>query len=242
MKNCFGKIVVPKVPNLIIQQILDRIVSEELKPGDKLPSEPQLQEIFEVSRPQLKSAFKRMENFGIVETRPQSGTYMAPYGKKILEGLLTNILHLNEQSIDYRSLADTRRMIEIRAAELSAQNIEEKDLKKIRKAHEIFKQNASKDRAIDDDIYFHLLIVSNSGSPVLNSQYCIMTPDMINFWKNLGVMEKEMERRTEETFAEHEAIIAALEAGDSEACARAMKTHMDNTYNTAEMLMEKYGD
>jgi GntR family transcriptional regulator, transcriptional repressor for pyruvate dehydrogenase complex len=239
MVNCFGKIVVPKVPNLIIQQILDRIVSDELKPGDKLPSEPQLQEIFEVSRPQIKAAFKQMESFGIVETRPQSGTYIAPYGKKILEGLLTNILQLDEHSIDYKSLMDTRRLIEIRAAELSAQSISDKDLKKIRKAHEIFKQNATKDRAIDDDIYFHLLIVSTSGSPVLNSQYCFMTPDMIDFWKNLGVMEKEMERRTEETFAEHEAIIAALEAGDSKACVRAMKIHMDNTYNTAKLLMEK---
>lgn len=239
MINCFDKIVVPKVPNLIIQQILDRIVSQELKPGDKLPSEPQLQEIFEVSRPQIKAAFKQMESFGIVETRPQSGTYIAPYGKKILEGLLTNILQLDEHSIDYKSLMDTRRLIEIRAAELSAQNISDKDLKKIRKAHEIFKANATKDRAIDDDIYFHLLIVSTSGSPVLNSQYCFMTPDMIDFWKNLGVMEKEMKRRTEETFAEHEAIIAALESGDADACARAMKIHMDNTYNTARLLMEK---
>ncbi|MDC7232980.1 MAG: FCD domain-containing protein [Spirochaetales bacterium] len=242
MDSPFGKIVVPKVPNLIIQQILDKVVSEELNPGDKLPSEPQLQVIFEVSRPQLKSAFKRLENFGIVETRPQSGTYMAPYGRKILEGLLTNVLQLDEHSTDYRSLMDTRRLIEVRAAELSAPRITDRELKKIRQANEVFRQNATQDRAIDDDIHFHLLIVSTSGSPVLNSQYCILTPDMIDFWKKLDVMEEEMVRRTGETIAEHEAIIAALEAGDGEACARAMTIHMDNTYSTAEMLMKKYGE
>lgn len=242
MKNnsCFDKIIVPDASRLIIRQIFEKVRSGELNGGERLPSETALQKIFEVSRPQLRAAFKRLAEHGIVETRPQSGTYMAPFGAKILEGLLTSVLQGEDERNDPLSLADTRRLIEVHAARLAASRMTGQQMKGIREAHKVFRRFKGQARATDDDFYFHLLIVSASGSSVLNAQYCALIPRMIRFWSRLERLnEEEMKRRSDEACGEHELLLRALEEGDPEQAARAMKAHLDRSYDFAEVLRSK---
>jgi len=53
-------------------------LEHDLKPGDRLPSERELCEMWGVSRTTLRSAVARMEADGLLYTRPGSGTFIAP--------------------------------------------------------------------------------------------------------------------------------------------------------------------
>ena len=231
------KIEVPSISDLIIRQILSLLEEGALKPGDQLPSEVVLQKAFGVAKQQLKIAFKKLEIYGVLETRPQSGSYIPNIDSKILIGLMSNILNIGD-GFDPMSLEDTRAILEIRAAELAAERITEKELSNIIDANEIFFSRSKKThRVIEDDIYFHLEIVKNSKSPTLIALYSFITRQLIEVWKKMDVFDQEKTRaRLEHTFEEHSQIIENLIRRDPKGSAEAMRVHMESVYKDTEQL------
>ena len=62
--------------DLVSESILALIRSGELKPGARLPSEPQLIAITGVSRSSVREAIRSLETMGLVEIRRGKGTYI----------------------------------------------------------------------------------------------------------------------------------------------------------------------
>jgi GntR family transcriptional repressor for pyruvate dehydrogenase complex len=54
----------PDIPNLVSKQIIDLISEGKLKPGDKLPSEHEMTQMFGISRISLREAMKLLEARG----------------------------------------------------------------------------------------------------------------------------------------------------------------------------------
>lgn len=51
------------------EQIIDLLISNKLKPGDKLPPEMELMELLGVSRPVMREAMTSLESLGIVKEK-----------------------------------------------------------------------------------------------------------------------------------------------------------------------------
>jgi GntR family transcriptional repressor for pyruvate dehydrogenase complex len=58
-----------KVSDKIIHQIRNAILSGQLMPGDKLASEKELMEQFEVSKATMREALRVLEVLGLIEIR-----------------------------------------------------------------------------------------------------------------------------------------------------------------------------
>ncbi len=237
MVEYLKKIEIPHVSDLIIGQIASLLEDGTLKPGDKLPSEAQLQKAFGVAKQQLKVAFKKLELYGVLETRPQSGTYIPDINTKILIGLMNNILKIGH-GFDSLSLADTRLILEVRAAELAAQRVNDEELQSIIKANEVFFSRSRKTyRMIEDDMFFHLEIVKYSKNPTLIALYSFIARPLIEVWKRMDVFDENRTRdRLEKTFQEHALIIENLKNRDTTGSAQAMKVHMESVYRETELL------
>ncbi len=238
MDNRFKKIEPPPISDLIIEQILGLLEDGSLSSGEQLPSEVQLQKAFGVTKQQLKAAFKKLELYGVLETRPQSGSYIADIEARILTGLISNILNIRDR-FEPLSLMDTRILLEVRAAELAAQNMTNKALKKVKEANDVFcRKSGMGSRAIEDDIFFHLEIVKYSGNSTLIALYSFMTRQLIDIWRKMDVFDRNKTKtRLEETFKEHSAIIENLEKRDGQGSAKAMKAHLESVYRETELLM-----
>src|SRR5690606_28407880 len=104
---------------LIINKIKDLITSRQLESGDRLPSERKLSEKFNVSRSQVRSAIQKLEFYGLLKTLPKSGTVVSNLGVTALNGMMRDILKL--QRPDFKSLVETRIMLEKNAVWLAAQ-------------------------------------------------------------------------------------------------------------------------
>lgn len=231
------KIEIPSVTDLIIKQILFLLEEGSLKPGDQLPSEVILQKAFGVAKQQLKIAFKKLELYGVLETRPQSGSFIPDIDTKILIGLITNILNIGE-GFDVLSLGDTRAILEIRAAELAAEHITKKELSSIIVANDIFFSHSKKVyRAIEDDIFFHLEIVKYSKSSTLIALYSFITRPLLKVWNQMDLIGEDRAcKQLETTFVEHSSIIENLRQGNPTGSAKAMKVHMDSVYKEMQFL------
>ena len=217
------------------------IKTGKIRPGEKSPPENILQNILNVPRPQIRAAYRKLEIFGITRTKPQSGTYLTDFSPRIIEGLLTNLESIND-SFDPLSLSDTRRTLEIRAAELAAESGSRKNILKIRNAGKIFIKHSLKSRAIEDDIFFHLQIINAAENTALRAAYCFLTPSFIKFWKDLDYLGEKLQPRTSESINEHEQIIQAIEERNPELAGKTMRKHLNSTYKTAISLYKNINE
>ena len=60
-----------------MNQIADKIVSGELKPGEKLPNERSLAMHLGVSRGQVREALRALSLVGLVVIKPNDGTFVS---------------------------------------------------------------------------------------------------------------------------------------------------------------------
>lgn len=67
----------PKPRELAMELLESYILENQLVPGDRLPSERDLCDMWSLNRSTLRSAIARMENDGLLYTKPNSGTYIA---------------------------------------------------------------------------------------------------------------------------------------------------------------------
>ncbi|MEM7103223.1 MAG: FadR/GntR family transcriptional regulator [Bacteroidota bacterium] len=180
--NSFSQIVVESPVDKIIQQIRDLITSGQLKPGDRLPSERQLCAKLVVGRSHLRDALRKLEFYGILKTHPQSGTVVAGMGLPVLEGLITDMLALRGN--DFKSLVETRVILETNIAGLAADNRTDRDVQAIENAIDAHHKKilTSKD-AVEEDFLFHLKIADAGKNSVLKSLMLIIVPDIMQYFK-----------------------------------------------------------
>lgn len=130
MLHNFSEIKVEAPSDKIIMQIRSLITSGQLNPGDRLPPERKLAEKFGVGRSVVRDAIRKLEFYGIVKTQPQSGTVIAGMGIVALEGLITDVLNIEET--DFHSLVETRILLEVNAAGRAAERRTADDIVNLR--------------------------------------------------------------------------------------------------------------
>lgn len=186
MLDKFSQIRVESPVDIIIRQIKESISSGQLKPGDRLPSERKLSERLGVGRTHLRDALRKLEAYGIVKTLPQNGTIVAGIGLSALEGLISNVLDL--EGNDFKSLVETRVILETNLVTLAAQHRTEKDLEEIEKAFVAHRAKIlAEEVALEEDFLFHIKVAEASKNSVLKSLMLTITPDIMQYFKTHNV-------------------------------------------------------
>jgi GntR family transcriptional repressor for pyruvate dehydrogenase complex len=112
---------------IIIKRVKDMIIEGKLKVGDKLPSERELAEMFQVSRVPVREALKIMEFMEIIQYIPGDGVYLKQVA---IQDILSKIDFMIETNSDIISdLFEARQAIELKAVELAAVRRNEADIK-----------------------------------------------------------------------------------------------------------------
>jgi hypothetical protein len=95
-----------------------------------VPSERHLAERFGLSRIHVREALQRLEFYGLVRTRPQSGTVVSSTDIRALDGLFEDILAFDRD--DLAALLETRAAVEIQAARLAAARATDEEIADLR--------------------------------------------------------------------------------------------------------------
>lgn len=234
MIDNFSQIKIETPVDKIIRQIRDSISSGQLKPGDRLPSERHLSEKLGVGRSHLREAIRKLEFYGILKTRPQSGTFVAGLGIPALEGLITDMLGL--QGRDFKSLVETRVILETNLAELAAINRTEKDILDIEKALIAHRTKIEQNKdAVEEDFLFHLKIAEASKNSVLKSLMLIITPDIMHYFKKHNVCG---EGRSSSAVDQHQVLLKHIINKDADAAGETIQRHLSDISEYVKNLKE----
>ena len=232
MLENFQEIVVESPADKISRQIRGLITSGQLKPGDRLPPERKLAEKLGVGRTHVREALQKLEFYGILKTLPQSGTIVAGLGITALEGLISDVLKL--ENSDFASLVETRVILETHAASLAAKRRTSEDLVNIQKALAAYEKKVKRgEQAVEEDLMFHLKIAEASKNSVLKSLMLIITPDIVHNFIKLDVCK---DGRFNQALDEHQLILEHISRQEAEKAAAAMRIHLQDVMEYSTTL------
>jgi len=105
-----------KLSDLIVDEVKRLIVSEKLKPGDRLPSEKELIEQYEISKGTVREAMKALEVEGLIRTKPGpgGGAWLTEASTAPASRALRNYLYF--KNMNPEQLYQIRKLIEVELA------------------------------------------------------------------------------------------------------------------------------
>lgn len=215
-----------EIQNGIIAKIRDLMNYKNLEPGDKLPSERMLSEKFGVSRSNVREAIQKLEFYGLLKSKPQSGTFVADIGQVAMNGILEEILSLEEP--DFKSLVETRILLELKTVRLAARRRTDDDLKLMEDALQAYsKKVLNGENAVQEDLLFHLAIARASGNSTINTLMLIITPEIITNFEKYHVCDKN---QAFIGIQEHTDIFDAIKEQNTQLAKEKMKVHFKMLY------------
>ncbi len=227
----FKEVEIEKPVDVIIRQVKDLLSSGQLKPGDRLPPERKLSEKFGVGRTQVRDAIRKLEFYGILKTRPQSGTFVAGIGITALEGLISDVLKMDSGS--FLSLVETRELLETATISLACERRTAANLLQLEISLNNYLEKAARNiSAVEEDLMFHLAIAECSKNKVLKSLLLIIIPDIIS---NYSIF-KVCETITQKALEEHKLMFTYITKGDCRKASSIMKEHLTGVMDFAKSL------
>mgnify|MGYP003572844104 FL=1 len=205
-----------------IEQIKKLIVSENLEPGSKLPSERDLVEALGVGRSSIREALRILEIMGLVEVLPGKGAFVkALTGDLFLP--LSEVLISHKESLQHHF--EARMVLEPAAAALAARRASPQEVARLYKNMGDFKEKLARENLVGlirADIEFHRLVANATENRTIAVLMNTITRHDFDGWK----AALRTKNRPEKTVAEHTRIIEAIAEGEEKKARSAMRSHL----------------
>jgi GntR family transcriptional regulator, transcriptional repressor for pyruvate dehydrogenase complex len=196
------------------------IVSGQLAPGRRLPSERELARLLGVSRGLVREAIHELALKGLVHRRQGRGTEVRGPYRSGFTGAIVGYLTQSER--DVMELLDFREALEPPIAARAAERATSIDVQRLSRISTALEAEADSAKAADLDAKFHHAIALATRNHVL-VMLVETSMEVLNQTRRENLQTPErlaMSRRA------HRAILAAIEAGDPDAAGRAMTDHI----------------
>jgi GntR family transcriptional repressor for pyruvate dehydrogenase complex len=216
--------------NKVYQEVarqLERHISEQLKPGDLLPSERQLVLMLGVSRSSVRDAIRSLELRGVLEPRQGIGTVVCNRLDTQANPLADA---LREKRRLVSELIDVRKMIEPHLARRAAEHASRDEINELEDV--VARQDAKVRRgelATEEDTEFHYNIALASN----NSAILKVVDVLMDLLRDTREYSLQGAGRQEKSLAGHRRILSALKRHDAAAAELAMCRHLQEIENIA---------
>jgi len=220
----FREITPVRLYESVIEQIMNLIKNNKLKPGDKLPPERELAEKLSISRGSLREAFRVLESRGLIKSKPGGGRYIREIRKNGHNSTENIILSLEKSSI--LELLEAREIFEVKIAKIAAQRATLEDIEIIEEALNKMnqKEELKDDKKTESDTEFHLAIARASH----NFVFVNIIKLHLDLLKETREKTWEMTGRREEQQEEHQSIFQAIKEHNGKKATEAMLKHLRN--------------
>ncbi|MDD4092250.1 MAG: FadR/GntR family transcriptional regulator, partial [Smithellaceae bacterium] len=117
----------------IVTVIQKQIMSGQINAGDKLPTERELSENFQVNRATVREALRKLENLGLLEIRHGDGLYAKNYLESGNFDLIKAAFNMDGGQEVMMNILEARRYLVPQMAYLAAQRRTTKDLEDLKR-------------------------------------------------------------------------------------------------------------
>lgn len=208
----------------IAEAIRDAIISGTLIVDERLPSEAELSDKFNVSRPTVREALKRLAAQNLIRTMrgATGGAFVnrLRFEDAYRQQITTSTLLLSMNAVDFETACEARFTLERACAPLSALRRSGDHLATMRaEIHRQSQPGLSDEGFCASDVAFHRALVDGAGNPVLSYQLA----GAIEAIEPLMNMITFSARSREQIVALHTDIADAIEAGDASKADRTLQ-------------------
>ncbi|HLO93027.1 MAG TPA: FadR/GntR family transcriptional regulator [Burkholderiaceae bacterium] len=211
----------------IVSELGLAIVGGALRPGDKLPPEPQLLERYDISRSVLREAVRVLAAKGLVMSRQRAGASVRQRNEwHMLDPDVLYWLIQTRPPRDFvQTLLEVRRIFEPAAAALAARAASAEQLHAIEAAYEGMAAAKTADELLEPDLAFHRRIAEATGNDLL-----AYIGNMLSLaLRESIILSSQAANSHELSLSRHRAILTALQARDSLSAHRATLVQLEET-------------
>jgi GntR family transcriptional regulator, transcriptional repressor for pyruvate dehydrogenase complex len=210
--------------DVVFERLQALILDRSLRPGERLPAEPDLAEALQVGRSTIREAKKALIARGLLESRGRAGAFVVGPPPDLSRLPALHDLLANPALPD---LHETRQLIEVGAIRLAAVRATPSDISEL---------YASLDRIGSDiaqgepDVWrrlvtFHRNLVRAAHNEVLLPVYDLVAhlllAHQVPFYPSIAELEAELRS--------HRELVALVARRDPDAAAAAMHSHLDDS-------------
>jgi len=206
------------------QQLRNFIEAGGYAPGDRLPAERELINSLGISRTTLRKGLDALEREGTIWRHVGKGTFVS--GLKSTD-IFPDFEKLSQEVTPVQMMR-ARLALEPSIAREAAANASSAAVMKIREARDRAVSATSWDRYEANDDAFHRAVADASGNVLLRSLYDHLHQVHRAVAWNLVVRKTESPPREHASYAEHDLILAAIEARDPVAAYSCMREHLNS--------------
>ncbi|MEM9630112.1 MAG: FadR/GntR family transcriptional regulator [Pseudomonadota bacterium] len=228
LNNLFEPIAAESVVDLVANQVESLIVQGILPEGARLPSERELSERFDVSRPKVRDALKRLEDLGLLHVRHGEGTFVAQLSGQAMTPALIDLYA--RHGVAFYDYLEYRKEQEAFAARLAAERSTSSDraaIEEVVAELERAQEEGDLEASEEADVKFHSVIVNASHNAMLihmmRSIYDLTRRGVFYNRRYLRTIDGSGERLLEQ----HLRIAAAVLAGNPAEAEAAARDHLD---------------
>ena len=208
----------------IVKQIVDLILDQKLRPGDKLPSERELVEMLGVGRSSLREALKVLAVIGVIRVSRGNGTSVGEGDLSRLTLPLSAGLLIGEHA--RKEIIEARWVIEVELAAMAAERASEEEIAEIgRKVESLRSLQTNPAEYLRGDLEFHLAIARAAHNHLLYNVYQRLRRILRELIARVVVVDDA--EHMPGAFQSHVPIFEAIRARDPKAARRAMTAHSD---------------
>ncbi|MCX6050352.1 MAG: FCD domain-containing protein [Chloroflexi bacterium] len=208
---------------LIENRIKEYILQNQLRPGDKLPTEEQLAVALQVGRTAVRETFRRLEALGIVESHQGVGRVVREFNfEPILNGLSYGLVFHGHNIMQ---VLEIRKALDDFFIKDAIQNLQPEDLVALEAIVQRMVEGGSDNANFyQEDHAFHALLYNRCGNP-LAAQLFEITWKVRLHASDRHIAISEIQPGT---VAEHAAILAALKQRDVTLAREQLLAHHNN--------------
>lgn len=213
------------LPDMVFERIQRAIKSGAYGPDERLPTEHDLAAEFEVSRPIVREALRRLRDQGLIYSRQGAGSFVRATGLRQPLGF-----GQMEKVADLVNCYEFRMTLEPEAAACAALRRDDRTLDAIAQALELMRDATNRQSHREDaDFQFHLAIARASKNTYFATAMEALQDHIAVGMRSHGASVKRETAGLARVFDEHREVYEVIRAGDADTARRLMKTHLDGS-------------
>lgn len=207
----------------VVEQLGKAIVAGEYPPETMIPLDPDICEMFNVSRTVVREAKKTLIAKGLIQSKAKVGTHVRPAtGWHMFDpDVLRWHAALKNAHPYLEELFEIRLIFEPAAASQAARRASDADCVALSRLCDNLARGEDRAAIAIADLEFHKLILKLSGNRFLQSLGDLVQAALYSLFVAEANERNDQEAR--EFVARHRAIVTAITAGDAAAAAKAME-------------------
>ena len=230
----------PSLSDKVAEQLTEAIVSKQLRVGDRLPSERDLGDKFQVSRTVVREAIRSLAAKGLVRVTSGRGVEVNDYGTGGVAASM-RLLVRGHEGLDYGKVNEVRTAMEVQVAGLAALRAGPEDVERLKQLcdeHERSLEKGELQAAGELDFQFHRELTLCSGNELLLAMLDSIA-EVLREVRNQSMAEPHVGA---DGLAAHRRILKCVGAGKATEARNAMAEHLAEAERVWRAIETRGGD